>query len=616
MESISIVHQVALIIILGILSQWVSWRLKFPSIILFSIAGIVLGPLLNLVNPSEDFGTLLPAIIKLAVAIILFEAGLNLRFHELKHAGRALWQLILVGLPLSFGFGYLVCRFVGGFSVTVSLLVSAILVVTGPTVILPLIRRTKLEARTSLILKWEGIINDPIGVLLAVLVFEFLVVTGDLQLTQATFFHLAGAITIAILLGIAAGYLLKFLFEKGHAPEFLKLPIVFSIVLSVYVVANLMQEEIGLLAVTVLGMTMGNINMLIIYELRQFKEHITLILVSVVFIILTADTDLKAIANLDWRGVAFLICFLFFVRPAAVWIATFGSGLKWQEKLFIGWIAPRGIIAASVAGFVGLELAERGYPDAHLLSPLIFSVIFATVLLHGFSIQWLANKLGLATGHREGVLIVGSNAWSIGLARILSDSGLPVMLVDSSWHSLKEARLEGLPIHYGEILSENREAYLELSEMGYLLAATGNDAYNALVCNAFISHFGRDKVFQLEVHETKEESKEVRSASRGRVAFSKKLLFEDWISRWFRGWRFKKTRLTKEFDYEDFMETNDGKLEPIMLIHAKGTIDFNFPESKTVPKPGDTVISFSPESNGVENPGNAKSTNNPTLPRN
>ncbi len=615
MESINIVHQVALIIILGILSQWVSWRLKFPSIILFSITGIVLGPLLDWINPSEDFGTLLPAIIKLAVAIILFEAGLNLRFHELKRAGRALWQLILVGLPLSFGFGYLVCRWVGGFSVTVSLLASAILVVTGPTVILPLIRRTKLEARTSLILKWEGIINDPIGVLLAVLVFEFLVLTGTLPLTQATFFHLAGAIAVAVLLGIAAGYLLKFLFEKGHAPEFLKLPIVFSTVLSVYVVANLMQEEIGLLAVTVLGMTMGNINMLIIYELRQFKEHITLILVSVVFIILTADTDLKAIANLDWRGVAFLVGFLFFVRPAAVWIATFGSGLKWQEKLFIGWIAPRGIVAASVAGFVGLELAERGYADAHLLSPLIFSVIFATVLLHGFSIQWLANKLGLATSHREGVLIVGSNAWSIGLARILSDSGLPVLLVDSSWHSLKGARLEGLPIHYGEILSENREAYLELSDLGYLLAATGNDAYNALVCNAFVSHFGRDKVYQLQVHESKEESKEVRSASRGRVAFNKDLLHEDWISRWFRGWRFKKTRLTKEFDYAKFLETNEGKLEPIMLIHEKGTVDFNFPESNASPKPGDTVISFSPEQNGAENTGNITGANSPKLPR-
>jgi hypothetical protein len=465
-------------------------------------------------------------------------------------------------------------------------------VVTGPTVIMPLIRQTRLQSRTASLLKWEGIINDPIGVLLAVLVFQFAVVAEHASTGETLVLKLAGAILAAILLGIGAAYLLKFLFEKGHVPEFLKLPMVLSTVLAIYAFANLMQEEIGLLAVTVLGMTMGNIGMLIIYELRKFKETITVVLVSVVFILLTADTDLQSLTNLNWRAAAFILCILFVVRPLAVAISTLGSGLSWKEKVFIGWIAPRGIVAASIAGLLGLELAHHGFEDAHLLSPLVFAVIFSTVVLHGFSIQWLSRRLGLASQAQEGVLIIGSYPFSIELARVLKESGTPVLIVDSSWHSLREARLIGLPVHYGEILSDTSEESLDLSNIGYLLAATGNDAYNSLVCNAFVPHFGRDRVFQLGVHE-KEAAKELRSSTRGKIAFGGNLLYEELIIRYYEGWRFQKTRLTQAFDYSNFLQAGQENREPLILLKKNGRIDFDFMKSKNTPEPDDLIISFS-----------------------
>ncbi len=583
---------IALVFILGIVSQWLSWRFKLPSIVLLSVTGLILGPGLDWISPSRDFGTLLETIVKLAVAIILFEGGLNLRFHELKTTGKALRQLIGLGLPLSWFFGYLACRVAAGLSIPVSLLLSSILVVTGPTVIMPLIRQTRLQPRTASLLKWEGIINDPLGVLLAVLVFQFAIVTEHAATGELLVMKLAMAIAAAILIGVAAAFILKFLFEKGHVPEFLKLPMVLSTVLAIYAFANLMQEEIGLLAVTVLGMTMGNIGMLIIYELRKFKETITVVLVSVVFILLTADTNLQSLTNLNWRAAAFILCILFLVRPLAVWISTLGSGMTWKEKLFVGWIAPRGIVAASVAGLFGLEMAKHGFDDAHLLSPLVFLVIFSTVVLHGFSIQWLSRRLGLASHAQEGVLIIGSYPFTIELARVLKSSGYPVLLVDSSWHSLREARLIGLPVHYGEILSDTTEENLDLSEMGYLFAATGNDAYNSLVCNAFVSHFGRDRVFQLGVHE-KESGKEMRGSARGRIAFGGKLHYEELIIRYFEGWRFQKTRLTKEFDYADFLQAASDNRQPLILLKKNSRIDFDFMQNNTTPEPDDTIISFS-----------------------
>jgi NhaP-type Na+/H+ or K+/H+ antiporter len=592
-----VLHKLVLIVISGILCHWLAWRLKIPSIALFSVVGLLIGPIFHLVDPSHDFGVLLESIIKLALALILFEGGLNLKFHELQHTGRAIKQLICFGLPLSWFFGFIVCHWVAGLSFSLSLLLSAILVVTGPTVILPLIRQTKLKARTSSLLKWEGIINDPIGILLAVLVFQFAVASEFTSLDKATIFYLLGTVASSILIGIGGGHLLKFIFEKGHAPEFLKLPLVFATVLSLYALSNIFQEEIGLLTVTVMGITMGNIGMLIIHDLRKFKENITVITVPVVFILLTADIALENLMGLNWRVFVFLFGFLFLVRPASVWLSTFGAGLSWQERVFIGWIAPRGIVATSIAGLLGLKLEKLHFLNAELLLPLVFAVVFSTVILHGFSIGWLARRLELAGKSSNGVLIVGAHQWSTDLALTLQKAGLPVLLVSDSWGHLKQGRLLGVPIHYGEVLSESVHQSLDLSDFGYLLTNTGSHAYNSLACSVYIQHFGRDKVFQIATTERKEERRQLSSSFRGKVLFGGNLVYKELITLYIEGWRFQRTRLTEEFDMEQLKNSNEGEIKPFIRIQSNGELDFDFFEAQTRTKPGDTIISFSYKQN-------------------
>ena len=342
-----------------------------------------------------------------------------------------------------------------------------------------------------------------------------------------------------------------------------------------------------------MGITMGNIGMVIIHDLRKFKETITVIMVPVVFILLTADIVLENLMNLNWRVFGFLFCFLFLVRPASVWLSTIGAGLSWQERIFIGWIAPRGIVATSIAGLLGLKLEVLHFQNAELLLPLVFAVVFSTVILHGFSIGWLARHLELAGHSNNGVLIVGAHKWSVDLALTLEKAGLPVLLVSDSWNNLKQARLLGVPIHYGEVLSENVHQSLELADMGYLLANTGNHAYNSLVCNSYIQHFGRNHVFQIATTEKKQEEKQLSSSFRGKVLFGGNLVYKELIVQFLEGWRFQTTRLTEEFNLESLITMNEGKVKPFIRLQSNGDLNMDFFEAQTPTKPGDTIISFS-----------------------
>ncbi|PIQ95621.1 MAG: sodium:proton exchanger [Nitrospinae bacterium CG11_big_fil_rev_8_21_14_0_20_56_8] len=603
MDQTLVLQKFIYVVILGIGIQWIAWRLSIPAIILLSVGGILTGPVLGWIDPVRDFGELVQVLIKLAVAIILFEGGLNLKLHELKTSGKTVKRLIGMGLPLSWILGTLAAYYIAGLSFPTAVLLSSIVVVTGPTVIMPLIRNTVVPARITSLFKWEGILNDPLGVLLAVLVFEYFAFWQSQASLGGIIFVLARGVGVSVALGLGAGYLLKKAFEKHMVPEFLKLPIVLCMVLLVYGCANMALDEIGLLAVTIFGITMGNIGLVIIHELRQFKEHISILLLSTVFIILTASLNPGQLATLDWRCWLFLLAMLFVVRPLAIWIATLGTDLGWKERLLVGWIAPRGVVAASVAGLFGPRMIELGYEDGLILTPMVFSLIFATVILHGFSFSWLAVKLGLAKKSKDGIMIVGASSWSIELARKLREMGLNVLMVDSTWHKLKQARLQSIPIHFGEILSDTSEQNLDLIEMGYLLAATENDAYNALVCNTFIHRFGRDRIYQLPLHKKSEEGdKELRSSSRGHTAFGDEWLYETLLVDHHRGMRFQKTRLTGEFTFGDFKAKHANASAPLMIVTQKGKIWFNPAEVREEPQPGDTIISLSePEENGGGN---------------
>jgi NhaP-type Na+/H+ or K+/H+ antiporter len=581
--------------LVGIGAQWLAWRMRVPAIILLIIGGLVVGPWLGWVEPTADLGHLLQPIIGLAVAVILFEGGLNLRWHEYKETGVNVNRLVTVGLLLTWMLSSLVAYYVGRLSLPVAILFGAIIIVTGPTVIIPLLKQARLKRRAASLLKWEGIINDPIGALIAVLVFEYFAASEHhLELADMAL-NMGLAIFVSLVVGITAGFGLGWAFRKDHIPEFLKSPVMLVGVILVYTLVNHVQEEAGLLAVTIFGVVLGNQQLRSIDELRRFKEYITILLVSGVFVLLTADIDISILKQLNWQSAALLACVVFLIRPLTVYISTLGTGIAWQDRALLAWIAPRGIVAAAVAGIFAPQMIASGYEGADQLLPLVFTLIVTTVVLHGLSIKWMARKLELASLNPHGLVIVGASPWSVELAKIIQERNVPVILSDTSWHHLRSARMTNVSTHHGEILSERSEEELELNAVSHLLAATANDAYNALVCTRFAPEFGRNNVFQLphlEKHEVKK--KAVARTMRGRIAFGENARYEDFMRRHYQGWVFRKTLLSENFDYRKFLDEKNEDTVLIAIIDKNGEIKFYPLDESFEPDSGNTIISFGP----------------------
>ena len=586
-----IVHLVVVVACTGVAAQWLAWRCRIPAIVILTAAGLLLGPVSGVLQPSENFGNLLTPFVQLAVAVILFEGGLNLHLHELKEAGVGVRRLTTVGPLIAFLLGSAAAHFIGGLSWPVSLVFGAITIVTGPTVIMPLLRHARLRPRTASALKWEGIVNDPVGALLAVVLFEYFALTDGGATGFALVIDMIETIIAAGLFGGLVGYLLGKAYPLGHVPEYLKGPTMLAAVLFVYAGANILQEEAGLVAATALGLVMGNMNLPSIEELRRFKEYITVILVSGLFIVLTADLDPSLLKQMDFRAWALIGVLIFIVRPITVLAATLGAGLDREDRILIGWIAPRGIVAAAVAGAFSVRMVEAGYEDAVMLLPLVFTLILVTVTLHGFSIAHLARYLGIASKKQNGLIIVGASPWTIDLAKNLIELEIPVILVDASWHRLRPARLSGIPVYFGQVVSASADETLDLSSMGYLLAASDNDAYNALVCTRFGNEFGRSRVFQIPMPAADQhETKGLVSALRGHTAFPADALYEEILRRYFQGWRFQKTRFTASYTYEDYRGGASQAAFASLAVRPSGALVIGpLPDS---PATGDVLINF------------------------
>jgi NhaP-type Na+/H+ or K+/H+ antiporter len=484
----------------GVFGQWLGWRLKIPSIIPLLLIGALIGPVAGIVKPSDTLGDVMRPAIGMAVAIIVFEGGLNLNLRELRSAGSGVLRLVTVALPLNWLLGTLATHWLAGLSWPIAILVGSILVVTGPTVIIPLLRQARLEPRSAAFLKWEAIVNDPIGATLTLLVLSYLTLATTMSGSSAIL-HLAWKTALGGGIAAAVGLLLPFgirtLFRRDLAPEYLKTPILLGGALAVYAAGEAIQPETGLIGATLFGVVLANIDVTGLQELKRFKESLTIFLVSGLFILLTANIDQKTVAMLSWPIAATTLAILFVARPLAIGLATIGARVSWKERLLVGWIGPRGVVAAAIAGIAGERLASAGYPDARLVLPLEFAVIASTVLLHGLSLAPIARWLGLASGGRGGLLIVGASSWSVALGKALRDAGMPVIVVDRSAPALKAARLAGLPTLRMEVLSAVGEEIIELQEFEHLLAATSDDAYNALICTRFASELGRERVYQI-----------------------------------------------------------------------------------------------------------------------
>ena len=505
--------ELAGIIILGILAQWVAWKFKIPAILPLILIGLFVGPVAAEFL-SED-GTkwiepvwngekgLFPGdglyyFVSLAISIILFEGGLTLKRNEIKTVGPVITKLITLGAAVTFFGGGLAAHYVFDLSWELSFLFSGLIIVTGPTVITPILRNIPLKKDVSAVLKWEGILIDPIGALVAVLVFEFISVGEGGGFTKTAVIEFGKILLFGTTFGFTFAHALAFIINKNLVPHYLLNVVSLSTVLLVFVESEIFAHESGLLAVVVMGMVLGNNKLENIKELLYFKESLSVLLISILFILLAANINIEDMMLLyNWKsGLLFLIV-IFIIRPLAVFLSTAGSTLKTNEKIFISWVGPRGIVAAGIASLFGSKLIKSGIDGAEYLTPLVFMIVLGTVLLNATTARLFAKVVKVFLTKSEGILIIGAGKLSILIGGYLQQNNRHVVLVDSNKDNIKKAKELGLEALKEDIFSEDLTDNIELNDVGYLLCLTGNANINKFAINKFKDQFGENGSFRL-----------------------------------------------------------------------------------------------------------------------
>lgn len=523
---------------------------------------------------------------------------MSLNFRELRRTDGAVTRLLVLGVPIGWVLGSLALYYAAGLVWPVAILFAGILVVTGPTVVLPLLRQSNIAVRPRAILRWEAIVNDPVGALCGVVTYEYLRRVGEGDTLVSVVLSLIAASIVAGLIGWLAARAIGWAFPRGHVPEFLKAPILLVAVVGVFVGSNLVQQETGLLAVTVMGVALANMRLDSQRDIHPFKENVTVLLISGVFVLLSAKLDFAVFQRFEWRFLAFLAAMLFVVRPATVLLSLLFTRVPWNERLLIAWIAPRGIVAVAISGLFALRLDRIGYGDGAILVTLSFALVVATIIAHGFSIGPVARLLGVTGARERGLLIVGGTPWSLALASQLRQLEVPVTICDTSWQRLAPARHAGVPTYHGEILAEATEERLDMSQFEVLAATTENEAYNALVCNEFAPEVGRDNVYQLGSGADEEDARALPASLRGRALFESGHGVEEIVERERQGWTFRKTRVTERFDVEAVKADLPDEGEMLLLLRRNGGLRFFSHASRPTPQPGDTIISYVPPTGG------------------
>ncbi|MGY8605486.1 cation:proton antiporter [Gluconobacter cerinus] len=580
----------------GMLAQWVAWRFRLPAIVLLFTIGLLFGPGLGIVHPSETMGWVFRPLVSLLVAIVVFEGGMALDIRQLREAGEGVARLTMLALPINWVLGSLAAHYVAHLEWGTSMLFGAIIVVTGPTVVLPLLRSAKLQPRVAAFLRWEAIVNDPLGAILAAVVLQLMLLHVDLH-TGVFFTHtlpdLLAAATESISAGILPAYLIRYLFTRDMMPEILKTPVLISMALLIFTACNLEMEGAGLVAVTIFGMALTNLHIPGVAELRRIKELMVVLVVSVLFILLTADLHRDVLKHLSIPILMLTLVVLFVVRPVGIFFSTLGTSMPWKERLFVGWIAPRGIVAAAVAGAAGIRLKETGYQSADLIMPAVFAVIAVTMILHGFSLRPIARALKLTLSNDPAIAILGASKWSIDLAACLHRENIPVLLVDNRSSALMAAAQLDIPVLRTELLSQHGQEALEERPADYLIATTGDGIYNGMICGHLAPAMGRERVFQISPGVARLDfyhglSRDSRGKVLGEPAWNYTLfdtLFEQ-------GWRFV-SRAANEANAAGF-GTDDNRLD--ILVSRRSAILIRSAEDPTVitPMPGDLMISMVP----------------------
>ena len=573
---------IAAIGLAGILLQWLAWEVGVPAIVFLLLAGIVAGPALGALDPDALFGELLFPMVSLGVAVILFEGSLNLRLREIRGLRRSIRNLISIGALINAGIIAAATHWLIGLSWGLSLLFGALMSVTGPTVIKPLLRSARPSPDVARILEWEGIVLDPVGAFLAVLMLEFLISTQP----GLPWLNLVWMIGVGSFTGALGAWVLATLLRHHWLPHFLQHVFTLAFVLAVFACADTLAHESGLLAVTLMGVMLANMKGLNVEDLVFFKESLSLMLVSVLFIVLAARLDPSALFALGWPALALFAVLLLVARPVSVILATIGSRLGWPERALLSWLAPRGIVAAAVASLFALRLEQAGYPGAGALVPLAFMVIIGTVVLQSLTAAPLARALKVSEPEPRGVLIVGANPFARALANSLRAQDVPVRLADTGWENVNAARMAGLDAYFGRVVSERADEELDLTGIGGLLALSPDRSLNALACFHFKHDFGPENLYRVRPSEARDESKARDSSVSvpGRRLFGAAASYGKLESLLSEGFGVRSTRLGEGFGLAEYGKRHGERSVPLYLLDPRGRLYF-FTEGR-MPEPG------------------------------
>lgn len=584
----------ASIVILGVGAQWLAWRLRLPSILLLLLFGFIAGPITGLIHPDDLFGELLFPIVSISVAVILFEGGLTLRLAELPHVGGVISRLISVGALVTWAITALAAHYLVQLDWALSVLLGAILVVTGPTVIGPLLRQIQPKGQVGAALKWEGILIDPVGAVLAVLIFEVILAGEFEQATGALVSGVFMTVLVGLGLGIAGAAIMILLLRRFLVPDHLQNGVSLLLVVFAFTLSNWLQPESGLLTVTVMGVILANQRLVSVRHIVEFKENLQVLLIGTLFILLSARVEPAVILDLGWMSLLFLVVLIVVARPLAVFLSTWRSAMKWQERLFLAWMAPRGIVAAAVASIFSFELVEAGHAGAEQLVPLTFVVIVGTVSFYGLTAGPVARWLNLAETDPQGVLIVGAHPLSRAIAATLQQQGFKALLLDTNWDNILRGRMEGLTTHHGNAFSEEVLEDLDLTGIGRLLAMTSNDEVNSLAAIHFPEVFSRAEVYQLPLKQERGDNRSELAPQHltGRYLFGRKITFAHLMEKFMAGAVVKATPLTEKFDYVDFQTRYSHAAIPLFLITRKKKLIIYTADYQPIPKPDQTLISL------------------------
>lgn len=512
--------ELAGIIVLGIFAQWLAWRTKVPAILPLILIGLIVGPISTffthdgekllepLLGKNEDGmvgifpGKYLFSFVSLAIGVILFEGGLTLKRKEIAGVGPAILKMITVGSLITFIGSGLAAHYIMGLNWAISFLFGALIIVTGPTVIAPILQNIPLNRNVSTVLKWEGILIDPIGALVAVLVFEFIrSAEGGVEFTSHALVSFFQILFIGLAMGAIAGYALYQFIIRDLIPHYLLNVFTLAMVLLIFVFSDALAHESGLLSVVVMGMVLGNMDVPWLKEILSFKESLSVLLISILFIILAALINIDDIQIIisDWRALGLFLSITLILRPVGVFLSTLSSELNLREKLFISWVGPRGIVAAGIASLFGLTLTTETPPveDAEFLVPLVFMIVLGTVLINATTARMVARLLKVTLDSSEGILIVGANGASRIIGQYLQGLDRHVVLIDNNESNVNKAREESLEAYNVNIYTDDLAEQFELLDMGYMISMTSSSDINNYAVRKYQKIFGENGAFRL-----------------------------------------------------------------------------------------------------------------------